>query len=126
MGSIVHHSATSVSLSHSSSSTFAFASFFVLHVKLRSDFYLIYSYFSKFVSLLLSGSIWLASLCFDIVGIKMMFEMNDEVYPKLSEKLLDAQLPMAKRMRVVFTLRSIGSNEAVDVLQKGNLFQMLC
>jgi len=56
----------------------------------------------------------------------MMFEMNDEVYPKLSEKLLDAQLPMAKRMRVVFTLRSIGSNEAVDVLQKGNLFQMLC
>lgn len=37
---------------------------------------------------------------------------------KLEAQLLDTNLPMFERMRAIFTLRNIGSNEAVDAIGK--------
>lgn len=48
---------------------------------------------------------------------KMSVEVLDEAqYKALSAKVADQSAPMARRMRAVFTLRSLGTNEAVDAL----------
>lgn len=42
--------------------------------------------------------------------------LKEEQYKDLGAKVADQDAPMAKRMRAVFTLRSLGTNEAVDAL----------
>jgi len=43
--------------------------------------------------------------------------LTQDDYDKLGQTLLDQSLEMERRLRSVFTLKAIGSNQAVDVLQ---------
>lgn len=54
-----------------------------------------------------------------IIPLEMFDWVDDDQYAALSAKVCDQNEAMAKRMRAVFTLRSIGSNKAVDALQPG-------
>lgn len=47
---------------------------------------------------------------------------DPSAYARLEHVLLDTSLPMADRFRAVFTLKSLGTVEAVDVLTKCTRF----
>jgi len=46
-------------------------------------------------------------------------EITPEVIEELGKKVISQDIPLKERMRAIFTLRSIGSDEAVDALKPG-------
>jgi hypothetical protein len=45
---------------------------------------------------------------------------DEQTYAKLKQNILDTSVPVQNRLRTLYTLRALGTNEAVDAAKEGN------